>query len=100
MKNKKSIEIEYIDMIVKLSELYKAKGETIKSITYKEDAKEFKFKNSILEFNAFFSNISHFRTTSESKIDNEKVYITKWYRNTDTDSSPAEYEVYHKEITY
>jgi hypothetical protein len=100
MKNKKSIEIEYIDMIVKLSELYKAKGETIESVTYKEGAKEFKFKNSILEFNAFFSNISHFRTTSESKIDNEKVYITKWYRNTDTDSSPAEYEVYHKEITY
>jgi hypothetical protein len=77
MKNKKSIEIEYIDMIVKLSELYKAKGETIESVTYKEGAKEFKFKNSILEFNAFFSNISHFRTTSESKIDNEKVYITK-----------------------
>lgn len=100
MKNKKSIEIEYVEMIVKLVEQFKAKGETIKSITYKEDAQEFKFKNGVLEFNAFFSNISHFRTSSESKIDNEKVYITKWYRNTDTDSSPAEYEVYHREISY
>jgi len=94
MKIENETKLDYSDVLIrpKRSELVSRKDVSLE--------REFKFKNGVLEFNAFFSNISHFRTTSESKIDNEKVYITKWYRNTDTDSSPAEYEVYHKEITY
>ena len=94
-ENLKSINIENLNIVLNLVQLYKEKGEEIVNLTFREHNQKFKFKKNKLNVNAFLNDIHTFKTVSTKKLDEDIVTIEKWYVD-----KGNKFEVFRKKISY
>tara|TARA_R100001440_G_C2472994_1_gene111995 strand:+ start:274 stop:576 length:303 start_codon:yes stop_codon:yes gene_type:complete len=99
----KQIELRHVDFaLIKLFNEFEQKGEVIQRIVFQEKDKDNSRSNDKYSFAGgqasilpCISNIRILETEQETKIGDDKVYITRFYTG-----KSGELEVYDKNITY